>query len=348
MYQVCKSTTCGILAVALLAFVAGGTAFGAHHEEMLWNVYEGGDGPGAGKHVVLLSGDEEYRSEETMPQYGKILAERHGFKCTVLYSLNEDGEIDPENQENVTGLHHLKDADLMIMFFRFRRPPREDAKHIEDYLNSGKPMIGLRTSTHAFNYEEGPYKKWGDGSEEPRWEGGFGRVVFGEKWISHWGHHGEESTRGLIVDGQEGHPILRGIKDGDIWGTTDVYEVRKPMLPTVTPLVLGQVLDDMTPNGKPVKGEKNDNIMPVSWTNSYTSPSWNTSRVFNTTMGASEDFSSEGTRRMLVNAVYWALEMEDEIPEEGTNVDLVGEYKWTPFGFGAHTVGVRPSDHAME
>ena len=347
MQHVRKLSTTGIVVILALVCMGAGTAKADHHET-LWNVYDGYDGPGKGKHIVLLSGDEEYRSEETMPQFGKILAKRHGFKCTVLYSLNEDGEIDPDNQENVTGLAALKDADLMIMFFRFRHPPAEDAKYIEDYVNSGKPIIGMRTSTHAFNYREGPYEKWGDSSKIPSWEDGFGRVVLGETWVDHWGDHGEQSTGGIRVKGQEGHAILRGIKDRDIWGGTDVYEVRKPMLPTVTPLVLGQVLEDMTMDGDPVKGEKNDNIMPVAWTNDYTGPSGKTNRVFNTTMGASQDFTSEGTRRMMVNAVYWALEMEDDIPEGGTEVGIVGEFKQTDFGFGSHTKGVRPSDHAME
>jgi hypothetical protein len=337
------------LMVGLAAFVVG-PAQAAHHEsgENLTVVYDGFDGPGNGKHIVLLSGDEEYRSEETMPQFGKILARRHGFKCTVLFSLNEEGFIDPENQKNVTGLEALEDADLAIMFFRFRRPPADQAKYIEDYLNSGKPIIGMRTSTHAFNYRSGPYKKWADGSEEEGWDGGFGRQVFGEQWISHWGYHGRESTRGLLADGQEDHPILRGIEDGDIWGTTDVYEVRKPMMPTVQPLVMGQVLDGMFPDDEPVDGEKNDNMMPVSWTNAYTGSSGKTNKVFNTTMGASQDFARPGTRRMMVNAVYWALGMEDQIPEGGTDVRQVGHFRVTPFGFGTHTVGIRPSDHNME
>lgn len=345
-----RQCTTALRLVAALALIAGFsiTTYAEHHEQSdLWVVYEGADGPGKGKHIVLLSGDEEYRSEETMPQFGKILAERHGFKCTVLFSLDEDGLIDPENQQNVTGLQALEDADLMIIFFRFRRPPDKDTKYIEDYLNSGKPIIGMRTSTHAFIHDTGPYTKWSNASKEEGWEGGFGRQVLGEKWISHWGRHGKQSTRGLIAAGQENHPILRGIKDGDIWGATDVYEVRKPMLPTVTPLVLGQILDAMLPNSDPVEGERNDNIMPVSWTNAYTGPSGKTNRVFNTTMGASQDFANEGTRRMLVNAAYWALEMEEQIPEGGANVDLVGDYIYTPFGFGAHIKGIRPADHRI-
>src|SRR5262249_18026480 len=83
-----------------------------------WVVYEGTAGPGKGKHVVLISGDEEYRSEETLPALGKILARHHGFKCTVLFAIDpKTGEIDPNRRpHNIPGLEHLKTADLMVIF----------------------------------------------------------------------------------------------------------------------------------------------------------------------------------------------------------------------------------------
>ena len=59
---------------------------GAGAAEPEWVVYEGYDAPGYGRHVVLVSGDEEYRSEEAFSQLGKILAQRQGFKCTVLFA----------------------------------------------------------------------------------------------------------------------------------------------------------------------------------------------------------------------------------------------------------------------
>ena len=72
-------------------------------------VYEGKDGPGQGKHIVLVAGDEEYRSEEALPQLGKILATRHGFKCTVLFPIGDDGTINP-NASNIPGLEALESA----------------------------------------------------------------------------------------------------------------------------------------------------------------------------------------------------------------------------------------------
>ncbi|RUL83791.1 ThuA domain-containing protein [Tautonia sociabilis] len=310
-----------------------------------WVVYDGFDGPGKGKQIVLVSGDEEYRSEEGLPQLGKILAKRHGFTCTVLFAIDpETGEINPNNIENIPGLEALEDADLMIIATRMRNLPDEQMKHVAAYVESGRPIIGLRTATHAFKLPaDSTFGRYSWDSKHEGWEGGFGRRVLGETWISHHGSHGKESTRGIIAPGAEGHPITRGIDDGDIWGPTDVYGVRLPLPGDCTPIILGQVLSGMNPTDPPVEGEKNDPMMPIAWTRTYDG-----ARIVTTTAGSSIDLASEGLRRLVVNAAYWCLGMEDQIPEGGTDVEIVGEYHPTPFGFNAYTRGVRPADHALE
>ena len=290
-----------------------------------WVVYQGGDGPGHGKNVVLISGDEEYRSEEALPQLAKILAKHHGFTCTVLFAIGKDGSIEPNRNDNIPGLEALRKADLMIIATRFRDLPDDQMKEIVDYVESGRPVIGMRTATHAFNIKGSKkYARYSFNSKE--WDGGFGRQVLGETWVNHHGHHGRESTRGMIAPGETGHPIVRGIKDGDIWGPTDVYEVHLPLPGDSKPLVLGQVVADMTPAGKPVEGKKNDPMMPVAWVKTFTGESGKPARVFTTTMGAATDLESAGVRRMLVNAVYWTLGLEDKISPE-SDVSLVGEYQ---------------------
>src|SRR5438094_2650531 len=118
-------------------------------------VYQGGEGPGKGTHIVLVSGDEEYRSEEALPQLAKILAKRHGFKCTVLFAIDpKDGTINP-NVSNIPGLEALKTADLMVIFLRFRDLPDDQMKHIVEYVEAGKPIVGMRTATHSFNIKKG-------------------------------------------------------------------------------------------------------------------------------------------------------------------------------------------------
>ena len=306
-------------------------------------VFKGGKGPGKGKHVVFVIGDDEYRSEDLMPMLAKIMAVHHGFKCTAVFSLDkETGEIDPGAQENIPGLEVLETADLMVMFTRFRELPDEQMKHIIDYTNSGKPIVGLRTATHAFNYSRNrssPYARYSFRNNE--FKGGWGRQVLGETWAGHYGHHNRESTRGVVAKGREKHPVVQGCED--IWGPSDVYTITT-LTGDSKPLIMGQVLVGMDPDDE-VNTKKPP--MPIAWTKNYTGDTGKTCRVFSTTMGHSFDFNSEGFRRLLVNGCYWALEMEDKIPARA-KVDFVGEYKPNDIGMGKFKKGLKPSDHAIK
>jgi hypothetical protein len=307
-----------------------------------WIVFEGKDGPGKGKHIVLIAGDDEYRSEELIPQLAKILAVHQGFKCTVLFAINKQtGEIDPSTLDNIPGLEVLKDADMLVMFLRWRELPDEQMKLIMDYTNSGKPIMALRTSTHPFNYKvrkDSPYAKWTYNGKDPK--GGYGRLVFGETWISHYGQHGKESTRGVIAEGMENHPIVKGCED--IWGPSDVYGLTT-LEGDCKSVIMGQVLVGMDPKDKPNPAKE---PLPVAWTKSYKGETGKTSRVFTTTMGHVGDLKSEGFRRLLVNACYWGLGMEDKIPARA-KVDFVGEYTPSDIGIGKFKKGLKPADLKM-
>src|SRR5437867_9206097 len=130
----CRATFIALIAFALAPCADAGDRV----------VYEGKQGPGKGKHIVFLAGDEEYRSEEGMPMLAKILAVRQGFKCTVLFPINPaDGTIDPNNQTNIVGLEALKNADMLVMLLRFRELPDAQMKYFVDYLNAGKPILAI-------------------------------------------------------------------------------------------------------------------------------------------------------------------------------------------------------------
>jgi len=295
----------------------------------------------AQKHIVVVSGDEEYRSEEAMPQLAKILSTRHGFRCTVLYAIDRrDGAINPNQADNIPGLEALDKADLMVIFTRFRDLPDDQMKHIVDYVESGRPIVALRTATHAFQLKTSPtYAKYSWNSKE--WDGGFGRQVLGETWIRHHGKHAVQSTRGVIAPGQERHPILKGIRSGDIWVPSDVYEVRMPLPGDSVPLVLGQVLEGMKPTDAPVQGPQNDPLRPVAWVKTYSPRSGKTARVFTTTMGSAQDLENEAFRRLMVNSCYWALGLEKKI-RPSSDVGLVGDYRPSPFKFNGFVKGRRP------
>lgn len=281
--------------------------------------FKGKNGPGAGKHIVLIAGDEEYRSEESMPMLGKILSQRHGFDCTVIFSWSEDGEfIDPNNQKGLRGLEALDKADLMIIATRFRKPDEEGAKHITDFMNAGKPIIGFRTATHAFNgdgaFDSISYSKWG-------------RQILGEQWVSHHGGHKRQGCRSVVEDEAKGHPILKSV--GEIFAPSDVYGV-KNLTDNDRVLLRGAVTETLAPDSKSIEGEKNNPMQALAWVHRYTAPNGTKGRSFCTTAGASVDLLDEDLRRMLVNASYFLLKIG--VPEKA-DVEFVDPFYPAFFGF---------------
>ena len=192
-------------------------------------------GAGGGKKIVLVAGDEEYRTEESMPMLAKILAKKHGFNCIVLFSTDEKaGYIDPNNQKNIRGTELLGDADLMIIGTRFRQLPDDHLANFAKFLNAGKPVIGFRTATHAFSggAKTGDFK-WSE----------FGLQILGEKWVAHHGAHKKEGTRSVFETANLKHPVLRGVDE--IFGTTDVYAVKNLDLSKATVLLRGAVTETL-------------------------------------------------------------------------------------------------------
>jgi type 1 glutamine amidotransferase len=302
-------------------------------------VYEGSSGPGRGKHIVLLSGDHEYRSEEALPELARILAQRYGFRCSVFFTVDpQTGFITPGNSK-VSGLEALKTADLMIVFLRFQDFPDEEMQHIADYLDRGGPVIGFRTATHAFQIKrpDARFVRF-DWQNKGEFAGGFGRQILGETWVSHYGTNHKMSSRLILEPSQAGHPVLRGVKD--VWVQSGGYTA-DPLQPS-TVLARGQILNGMTPDSPPNPDKKE---MPVAWVRSYTGASGKSGRVFTTTHGASEDLLNEGFRRMAVNAVLWAVGLEESIKPDG-DVGLVGPYQPSTFNFGGEVKGVKPSEMA--
>jgi hypothetical protein len=260
----------------------------------------------------------------------------------VLFALDKDGTINPNVQNSLPGAKELDSADAIVMLLRFRNYPDAEMKHFVDAYLRGVPIIALRTSTHAFSLKGGTYQKFNS----------FGKQVLGEQWVNHWGKHKQEATRGIFEPSAKNDPLLRGVTD--IFGDTDVYEAYPP--PDAKVLVRGQVLKGMKPIDAPAEYTKkrttdkkeqgiNDPMMPVAWTRLYQNEEGRTNKVFCTTMGAATDLQSEGLRRLVVNAVYWGLNIN--IPAQA-DVTYVDEYKPTMYGFNGFRKGVRPADLALK
>lgn len=335
--------TCVLWVISMQPMMAADLANHPVPESNQWLTYPAAEGPGNGKHIVLIAADQEYRSEQSMPMMAGILSRRHGFHCTVLFNINEEGLVDPtmpvypergkEEQfksHNIPGLEHLKSADLVIFFTRLLTLPIEQQEMIVEYLDSGKPFIALRTANHGFRRPL-PYKM--DGKQVH-----FGEIV-GGTFLSHHGNWHQDSTRGDIVEAMKDHPILTGVKD--IWGPSDVYRTYREgeSLPEdCTALVYGQPLI-----GREFGGPSNPNKipLPVAWYKNWTTSEGKEARVFHSTMGSAKDLESPGLRRMVINSVYWGLEMEDAICAD-SNIDYVSEYHPLSSGFNYEKLGVKP------
>jgi type 1 glutamine amidotransferase len=307
------SVAIALLSLSVLAAIGG--------ENETYLHFSGKSGPSQGKRIVLIAGDEEYRSEESLPMLAKILSQRHGFDCTVLFSLDPTGAyIDPNNQKSVTHPEAIAKADLIIIQTRWRQWSPEQYKYLADYLDAGKPIIGLRTATHAFtgSGKTGDFK-WAD----------FGLKILGEQWVNHHGHHKVEGTRGVIEQANANHPILNGVKD--VFALSDVYTVANLDEKAATVLMRGAVTATLDPNSKPIDGPKNNPMMPVAWVREYTSPNGAAKgKAFCTTMGGSVDFKNEDLRRMIINAAYYLCGLP--VPAKA-DVALVDPYEPTMFGF---------------
>ncbi|GAA5484796.1 DUF7133 domain-containing protein [Haloferula sargassicola] len=306
-----------------------------------WVEYPGGDGPGAGKNVVFLAGDEEYRSEESLPQLARMLSVRQGFHGTVLFSTDDQGFIAPNASDSLGRPEALDSADLIVMQLRFRKWPDEVMAKFDAAMKRGVPVIGIRTSTHAFQLpEDSAFSSYNR----------FGPDMLGAGWVSHWGDHQKEGTRTVTEPGAESHPLLRGV--GEITGPTDVYEAHPP--DDVTILQRGQVMDGVLADSPPANYDKrrsdgtlqpvNDPMMPVTWTRELPLGSGKTRRVLCTTLGAATDFESPGLRRLIANGVFWCLGMEVPVT---LDVDPVGPYHPSDFGFDRFRRGMVAADHEL-
>jgi hypothetical protein len=221
-------------------------ALAAHPNGVVW---EGDEGPGKGKHIVFIAGDPEYRGEESLPALARILAKHYGFKCRFFVTTDpKDGTFKP-GSNHITGLEALKTADLMVLFTRFQAFKDDQMQHIDDYLATGKPVIGLRTTTHGFKGLKGKFAKYNEGykGEEKEWKAGFGEAILGEHWVGHYGTNHRQSSRLHLEEDQTMHAILRGVQD--VHTQCGGYNAHPRKGSTV--LAKGQILNGMKFNDPP-------------------------------------------------------------------------------------------------
>lgn len=238
-------------------------------------------------HVVFVVGEGEYQSQDTMPALAERVEDTFGWDVTVLI----DEELHAGEGNHVEDLDALEDADLVVLYLRFRQWPREDLDALQAYVDRGGPLAAFRTTTHAFLYDEGdPRESYND----------FGAEILGAPWIYHYGH--DSSTAVSVAPGADGSALLAGV-EANFEVRSWTYHVRPDFPPEDSDvLLMGTPRVPRDRQGDIGPGAVN----PVAWTRTHPGGG----RVFMTTMGHPEDFRDESFRRLIGNGLHWALGLD--------------------------------------
>jgi nicotinamidase-related amidase/type 1 glutamine amidotransferase len=247
-------------------------------------------------HLVIVMAEDEYQTEQTLPVFARQQLGK-AFRVSLLFSRDD-------NPNDIPGLEILDDADALLVSVRRRPLPADQLDAFRRFEASGKPMIGIRTASHAFCLRNAPAP-----SGLADWPG-FDAEVWGGNYTNHYGNDVQNTVQ--IVDEQAQHPIVKGLKTGEFPVGGSLYKV-SPVSERATVLMTGRV------EGQPAE--------PVTWTFERE----NGGRSFYTSLGYRTDFDGNPDfQRMLRNGIYWAVGLE--VPEEFTTAGTIEDYRrsWMP------------------
>lgn len=238
--------------------------------------------------LAFVVGTHHYHPEQSMPLLAKEM-DRLGFRSTLIQPTG-----DPEENHNgvgLPGLEALERADAAVFFLRFLALNDPQFALLERYLKSGKPVIGLRTSTHAFRYP----------ASHPRaaWNEDFGRHVLGTHYLCHM----KAQTECRRLEQARSHPILTGVDAKPFVSPGQLYIA--DLEPGCVPLVIGtgdaptdRVVTDRFRTRLVAKVETD--VLAWTWQNRFGA------KVFATTLGHPRDFAVPQIQRIIVNGIHWA------------------------------------------
>jgi nicotinamidase-related amidase/type 1 glutamine amidotransferase len=230
-----------------------------------------------GRSILFVVGEDEYKSEVTLPAFAQQELEPRGFNVRFVHADTADKNQFPGLAEAAAR------ADLVFISVRRRTPPRQQIDAIRSHLAAGKPLVGIRTANHAFAVRD---KNTALAPGLTTWQD-FDADVLGGHYT---GHHGDGLKVAIAVaPGADKHPILRGINPTELAGNGSLYKVT-PLAGSTTPLLTGSI--------------PNQNPEPVAWTNV---PRDGGARVFYTSLGHAGDFENPSFRKLLLNGICWTL-----------------------------------------
>ena len=239
----------------------------------LWVTSPSADARIAPMRVVFISGSREYESDKTMPILKKYLEGKYPSIVTVLNA---------KSKSDLPGLESLDRCDVVVLFTRRLELEGKQLERLKKYCQSGKPLVGIRTASHAFDAKlpDERHDSWST----------FDVDVLGANYQGHYGSKPPNNPGTLlsVVSDAATHPVLTGIPANGVRATSHLYKNRN-LAPTVTPLLNGQL-------------EGTSTVEPVAWVNNA-----NHRRVFYTSLGSPEDFQLPAFRRLLLNGILWSL-----------------------------------------
>ncbi len=227
-------------------------------------------------HVVFIIGEPEYALKTTLPAWFKEQLEPLGMRCSIFHADEKDGNDFP-------GLDQAKDADLLVVATRRRTPPTAQMAFVRHHLEEGRPLIGLRTASHAFAAKP-------PDDQHVAWDH-FDVEVLGGHYENHYKAEEGPTTKVELADKAAAHPILRGLPGG-LWSVTSTLYRSRNLAESARPLLIGRL------EGKDIRET-------VAWTNTYKG-----GRIFYTSLGSEDEFKNPAFRRLLTNAALWAMEMD--------------------------------------
>ncbi|MFO0829873.1 MAG: hypothetical protein U0572_17155 [Phycisphaerales bacterium] len=269
------------------------------------------------RNVVLVGADDEYRSEVSMPLVADCLAHDATVKTVVAFPADPaTKQLDLERRDHIERLAALGDADAAVLFMRWRELDAANWSIFRDYLLSGQPLVGLRTSTHMLRSSAKDPNADLDVELPTR--------LFGTHWISHAGN--ATGTRVLPPEGDAArHPILRGIRGGFVVPSW-LYDV-EPLSPDCKVLLWGEVVskDGSTPatHRQPILWIREANASTPLPLPGAGRPA---RRMAFTTLGHPGDFANVEVRRLVEQMTLWAMGDEASIPAEGVKAEPSAPY----------------------
>ncbi len=232
------------------------------------------------EHIVILIGEDEYKTWETLPAFAESELSPRGYEVRVI-------QQDPTDKHRFPGLvEAMRKADLLIVSVRRRSPPADQLAAIRRHLDEGKALMGIRTASHAFTLREEDRGDLLKHPEREEWTG-FDRDVLGGNYHGH--HEPGPAATITRAEGVEDHPILQGLNLEGWRSQASLYE-SGPIADDATALLIGQI------PGQPPE--------PVAWTHWYGPRK---ARIFYTSLGHETDFANPRFRELLVNAIAWAV-----------------------------------------